>query len=57
MTLQEIESIKHRASWCNSLATAVMSGGIIAPIAAFVTGNLSTGTNIGILCIISGASL
>jgi hypothetical protein len=57
MTLREIESIKHRASWCNSLATAVMSGGIIVPIAAFMTGNASTGTSIGIIFIISGMSL
>jgi hypothetical protein len=57
MTLAEIEGIKHQASWLNSLATAVVSGGIIVPSVAFFTGVISNVTNIGVIALISGICL
>lgn len=57
MTTREIEELKHRASWFNSLGTAVISGGIIAPFVAFVTNHVLTKTGIGVMLIMSGIAL
>ena len=57
MTLAEIEGIKHQASWLNSLATAVASGGIIVPSVALFTGVISSVTNVGVVALISGICL
>ena len=54
MNISEIEVLKHRASWMNSLATAVGTTGVLAPIAAYITGAIPTGSDVGVVLMING---
>jgi hypothetical protein len=54
MTLAEIEVHKHQASWLNALATAVGTTGVLAPLAALLTGVIPTETSAGLVLSING---
>jgi MFS-type transporter involved in bile tolerance (Atg22 family) len=54
VTQGEIEQAKHMATWCNSLATAAISAGVLTPAVAYLAGTASTVPNIGVICVISG---
>jgi uncharacterized membrane protein HdeD (DUF308 family) len=57
VTTREIEAIKHRASWLNSLGTAAISGGIVAPLVAISTSFALTVASIGAVLLLSGIAL
>ena len=54
MTEAEVESLKHSASWYNSLGNAVITTGFLAPLVASIVG--LTGA-LGYLFITNGVSV
>jgi hypothetical protein len=54
MTQAEVESLKHSASWYNSLGNAVITTGFLAPLVASIVG--LTGA-LGYLFLINGVSV
>lgn len=57
MRTRDIEILKHRASFANSVGNSVMAGSIVAPIVAYITGNFSSDANIGVISLLAAGGL